>query len=124
MFGKESAKVSAGHAKPVGEVFYVTIVEGATGDKLQASAHGGRRSAPGRCAGRALGSASQAWPESGLACGGGTGVEGYVFAFGRYGRTNWTAVDAGRQYTDEELAVESRISRNPRSLTDFLAVHR
>ncbi len=122
--GKKPAQVPACYTEPVGELFHITIIKCATGNEFKSTPNRSGRSGPRRRARRAFGSAPEARPVSGFARRRGTRVKRDVFAFRRDCRTNRTAVYAGRQYADEELTVETRVSCQPRSFTDFLAKHR
>jgi hypothetical protein len=95
--------MSARYAKPVSEFLYVTVVKRTAGDQSQAAPDCGRRSAPRGRARCTLWPASQAWPETRFA--------------------NRPAVYAGRFYADKELAVETGVSRQPRSFADFRTKH-
>ncbi len=123
VLGKKPAQVPARYTEPVGELSYITIVKRAAGNELQATPHRSGRSAPCRRARRTFGPAPEARPVPGFACGSSTRVKRDIFTFRRDCRTNRTAVDAGRQYTDKELTVETGVSRQSRPFTDFLAKH-
>src|SRR3954470_3444163 len=100
------------------------VVESARLDEPQGARNGGGRPHPARRSRRRLGAAAQAGPEARPFGRGGAREEDDVLAQRRPCRADWTAIDPGRSYADEEPAVEAGVAGAERAIADFLVEKR
>lgn len=108
---EQATKMAARHAKSVGQVFNIPIIESAVRDQPQPSTYGCGSPAPGRGTRSTFGPASQAGSEPRLAGGSGTRVERNIAALRSDSRAYWTTIDTRCLDADEKLPVKTRVSR-------------
>src|SRR4051812_8835708 len=111
------------YAQSLREAFHPAVFQATLPDQAQSSRDRVRSSEPGRGSRRTFRPATQTRTEPRFRRGGGSWkVMDVLFFHRRYG-ANWTAIDSGAAHTYEELAVEARIARQPRSRA-YLPVQR
>src|SRR5439155_23015209 len=111
--------VARAHSHALGEDFDAAVLEAALADQPQRPGNRVGRSEPGRGSGRGLGPAAETRAKTRFRRGGGAREVADVLLLRRRRGADRPAVDAAAENSDEELAVESRVAREPRSRTDL-----
>src|SRR5262249_47004599 len=130
MWEKPRTKTPRAVPEPLGQYLHPAIFQGAVlqtalRNQAQSSRHSAGGSQPSRSSRGAFRPAAQAWAKAGFGCSRGAGEVADVALFCSARATDRPAVNAGAEHGDEELAVEARVARQPRSRADLPAqVHR
>ena len=119
MLEKQTAKMTRANSKAFRERFDSALIQAALTNQPQRPRNGIGSPQPGRSPGRTFGPAAQTRPEAGLCRRGGSWKVTNVLLLRRRCGTNGAAIDSAGEHSNEELAVEARVTRLPGSRTNF-----
>ena len=111
MLATEAPELPLAYPQTIGQGVDAALVQSSELDQRQRPGHRVRRAPPGPRVGSGLRPAPKAGAEPRLLGGGRRGIEGHVLRPRRPGRTDRTAVDAGRLHAGEEPPVEASIAQ-------------
>jgi len=114
---KQPSKMTRPYSQSLREAFHSALFQGAFPDQAKSSRNRARSSEPGWSPRRTFRAATQTRAEPGFSRGGRSWKVADILFFHCWHRANWTAIDPCAAHTYEELAVEARIARQPRSWT-------
>jgi hypothetical protein len=114
---KQATKVARANAEVFCQSFHSSVTEATLADEAQSARNRIWRPQPGGSSGRTFWPATQTGTKARLRRRSGSGIVSNILFFRRRRWTNRAAIDAAREHSNKELAIEARVARYPSSRT-------